>query len=480
VRETISTLASETPAARTLKTNVAAVEEATEERAGIEERSRALLPSHAVSDAPRADLWHSWLPLALPAGGHRVRTHDRALRTTLAGAGAELVEDGADVAIGSPDAPWIVLPVESQLPQRRFVPLRAAERLVRGIAVRARVARTRRRVAASRVIWWEPNLPVAFDRPRGRGRARLPLRALVVRGEGETILDAVLRETGQPWPERLWAKGGLTLAFGTHGVLRIAVGPARRKLESESRALATLSGLKPPAEVARLVPWHLQQGRTGLADWVLETRWPGTTPWRVGEELHDACVDFLVLLFRTGRGGPVTSLAHRADTIGRVAPADADLLLGLAARLDDELAGLPRGFAHADFGLPNLLGEGGRLTGVVDWEAAGDGRLPFLDLLHLEVERALDPREELGEAFARHLLPWARAGGDRYARRYAEKLGLAADTATLEHLAAAWWLDVIGYAVEGYDPSTRWRRDWMERNVGAGVSALRAQGMLRP
>jgi hypothetical protein len=442
----------------------------------VREGSRALLPSHAVPDSPRADLWHSWLPLALPASAERIRVEDPALRATLAGAGAELVEHGAEVAIGSLDAPWVVLPIETELPQRRFVPLRVAERLVRGLSLRARVGRARRALPGSRVVWWEPNLPVSFGKPRGGGRARFPLRALVVRGEGETILEAVLGDVAASRaPPRLRAKGGVTLAFLDDGVLRVAVGAARGKLERQSRALAGLRALDPPDEIAPLVPWQLQAGRTGLADWVLETRLPGTNP---DEPVLHACVDFLVALFRLGTGADPLSLETRAQAIGRVAPADADALRALGARLDTELASLPRGYAHADFGIPNLLVERGRLTGVVDWEAAGDGRLPFLDLLHLEVEHALRPREELGAAFARFLLPWASGGGDRHSRRYAERLGLDAGPETLERLSVAWWLDVIGYAVEGYDPASRWRRDWTERNVHAAVSALRARGML--
>jgi aminoglycoside phosphotransferase (APT) family kinase protein len=43
----------------------------------------------------------------------------------------------------------------------------------------------------------------------------------------------------------------------------------------------------------------------------------------------------------------------------------------LAARLELELAGLPRGFGQGDFWGGNLLSDSGRLVGVVDWAAAG-------------------------------------------------------------------------------------------------------------
>jgi hypothetical protein len=426
-----------------------------------------------VPEAAQADLWQSWLPLALPAAGRRFATRDAGVASALADAGAEVVAEGpADASVGDASAAWAVLPLGTDLPQLGPRPLRAAERVARATYVRARVAAARRRLGpGATTFFWEPNLAVSWDRPDRRGRGRFPVRAVVYSGNGETVLARLLGEVGETRPPReldVRCKGGLTLVFLADAVLRAAIGPARSKLDRQRGALDALRALDPPASVARLVPWRRAGGRSGIADWALEAALRGRTPHEgLSDAAFEGCVDFLVELFRAGGRAPGDPLRQRAAALGAAA---------LGERLDRELAGLPRGFAHADFGLPNLLVEGDRLVGVVDWEAAGDGRLPFLDLLHLEVERRLGPREELGEGFVRHLLPWARGGGDRSTRRYADALGVRLDGDLLVSLAVAWWVDTIGYAVETYDPSTRWRRDWWERNVELPLAELRRSG----
>ena len=445
-----------------------------------------------MSGAQRADLWHSWLPLAIPASATRFSVDNDAIAATLAAAGADLVTEGAHADIGRPrTARWVAVPVEADLPQRRLRALRGGVRAVRGAGVRLRAARIaaslRRRGYEAEVLTWEPGLPVGFGGAsrRARGvRERLPLRAVVVgrREVQPSLLEAVLAEVGSTAPARalsVRARGGLVLAFADRGVVRVGVGPAAAKLERQARALAALDALSPSDDIRTLVPWQLEAGRTGIGHWALERALEGRTASAPeGDAFFQSCVEFLVALFRAGRGGREPRLERFARAVASVAPDDATALERLAARLEERFATLPRGFAHGDFGLPNLLESGGRLSGVVDWEAAGDGRLPFLDLFHLYVEDRLGPREELGEALVRHLLPWARRGGPPWASEYAGRLGLRAEPEILSALAAAWWLDVIGYAIEQYDPATRWRRDWVERNVGIALRGLREQGLL--
>jgi hypothetical protein len=296
---------------------------------------------------------------------------------------------------------------------------------------------------------------------------------VVFRGDGPSLLEAILAEAGERRTThelQLRAKGGLVLAFGEPGLLRVAVGPARSKLETQERALAALAAREPAGEVADRVPWSQGSGRLGLGDWLLEAWLPGRAPHEgLSDDVFGECVDFLVSLFRSGHALATPTLEERGRALG---------VPELGARLDSELAQLPRGFAHGDFGLPNLLVEDDRLVGVVDWEAAGDGRLPLLDLFHLYVETRLRARQELGEGFVEHLLPWVLAGGEPWVARYLDALGLELDPRLLESLAVAWWLDVIGYAVESYDPASRWRRDWTARNVEGPVRALRAAGIL--
>jgi hypothetical protein len=54
-----------------------------------------------VPGSPQVEVWHSWLPLIVPAGARRMRVADPALAATLAAAGAELVDDGAELEIAA-------------------------------------------------------------------------------------------------------------------------------------------------------------------------------------------------------------------------------------------------------------------------------------------------------------------------------------------------------------------------------------------
>jgi thiamine kinase-like enzyme len=146
-------------------------------------------------------------------------------------------------------------------------------------------------------------------------------------------------------------------------------------------------------------------------------------------------------------------------------------LMALARRLDQDLAGLPRGIGHGDFWTGNLLIAGGRLRGVIDWAAARPDQLPLLDLINLRVgERE---SKYFGRALSEHLLPWARAGGDATSRAYCERLGLDLGPSQLEGLAIAWWLERVARELEEYGDRFR-RPEWMRRNVELVLDALLA------
>ena len=194
-------------------------------------------------------------------------------------------------------------------------------------------------------------------------------------------------------------------------VLRVAVGTSREEIDRQVAAMKTLHAADVPASVADRVPGLLAHGSSGLADWSLERRLPGATPSRdLSDGLVKECVDFLVDL-RSVRG-PVaepdeTSCAALADVLAELcAPDQVPALRELGSALDSVLADLPRGFDHADFARGNLLAEGDRLVGVIDWDGAGPGRLPLLSLLHLRLGAEYDPQDdEWGNA--RRLAPAA-------------------------------------------------------------------------
>jgi aminoglycoside phosphotransferase (APT) family kinase protein len=107
----------------------------------------------------------------------------------------------------------------------------------------------------------------------------------------------------------------------------------------------------------------------------------------------------------------------------------------------------------------------GRLTGVVDWDSAGPGRLPLLDLLHLLVTRAgAFSDDEWGESVVARVLPVARAGGDDVVRRYCRELGLPTDARTLETFVWAYWLDYAAYQLRTH-LLRRSQPAWIERNA---------------
>ena len=106
-----------------------------------------------------------------------------------------------------------------------------------------------------------------------------------------------------------------------------------------------------------------------------------------------------------------------------------------------------------------------RLSGVVDWDAAGPGRLPLLDLLHLELTRSAPFADvDWGRALLERLLPLARAGGDEGIARYCGELGLSADRSVLEALVFAYWLDYAAYQLRTH-PVRRVQPAWIEGNV---------------
>src|SRR5207253_5851842 len=123
----------------------------------------------------------------------------------------------------------------------------------------------------------------------------------------------------------------------------------------------------------------------------------------------------------------------------------------LGARLDEQLAGVPRGVAHGDFWTENLLTADGRLTGVVDWSGAAGGRLPLVDLWHLLLHSTPGPRgRALGDAVVGWLVPLAQGGGGPMVQAYCRRIGLDADGALLRALAVAYWLEPAAPDLRAY------------------------------
>jgi aminoglycoside phosphotransferase (APT) family kinase protein len=444
----------------------------------------------SVSAEPLAGVFdHGWLAAVLPAGARRFRVTDPGLVPVLADAGAELVETDADVEIASAselrgEAPLAVVSFAAPAHDSSSLIVRAARRSlsaaqVRVKALRARRALERKGYPGPEVVLWDVRqqfrVPGGVRAPR-RPVELLPQRALVLGrrdGKSPTLLAAALEAAGARLEEPPSIRAGLVAAMTDKGLVRVAVGPARRQLETQLQALDALQAADPAPTVADRTPWLLAHGKAGLADWTLERRLAGRRPERgLTDALRDQCVDFLVELHGADGSTRAGSASNDADTIAEVVPAHAQALTALGRQLDETLNAVPRGFGHGDFFLGNLLVDGDRLTGVVDWDSGGPGRLPLLDLLHL-VHLAQYPRgdEDWGPSLARHLFPAMRSGGDDTVREYCGRIGLEADPYLLEALAVAYWLDRAAYILETHR-QRRTEARWLERNVDYVLASL--------
>ena len=181
------------------------------------------------------------------------------------------------------------------------------------------------------------------------------------------------------------------------------------------------------------------------------------------------CIEFLAALFNCRADGPGRGPTDDAQLVSEFDPRAETI----AARAAAELAGLPVGFGHGDFWAQNLLVDNGCLTGVVDWDAAGPGRLPLIDLLHLTMSREQARRRlaSVGETIVSVLLPWARRGGDEQARSLFRRLvGGDADPVVLEALVCVYWLGYVAYQIRLY--RDRSEPKWLEPNVLMVADAL--------
>lgn len=442
---------------------------------------------------------HAWLAALLPDRAHRVRVADRRLAGALEDSGAELVERAPDVEIGGPadlrgDAALAVVPLGRLTWGAGRFPARAAARFLASARVRIQAISSRRALerlgyAHTAAVGWDHThelrvLDLPAQRLSGRPvveylpRCRLVFgwRTVLGRSLLRSALDDASAASGSRLePTSISARGGFVVAIAGSVLLRVAVGPARGQIASQLSALDALRASRAPDVVAARVPWPAARGRSGLADWSLESLLPGR-PARppLSHGLLAQCLDFLVALHSIGHAGEHPSCADASAVLAAACgPAEAEFARELARRLDRELAPVPRGFGHGDFFSGNLLVEDERLLGVVDWDAGGPGRLPLLDLLQLTFLARHRPSDlSWGPTLVRKLLPWARRGGDDFARDYCRRVGLDPDPPLLEALVLAYWLERAAYQLRTH--AERWdQRAWLDANIRSVIEHVR-------
>jgi hypothetical protein len=380
-----------------------------------------------------ADPRFAWLPAVLPASARSLEPPDFEL-----GAPREL----------SGEAEVAAVPFLAPTPEEHPV------RLVRGLQRVLRSASIQWRVAAAGMRLEQLGYPsveiLTWNLEGELGAGALPLGAVAVgrKGPSNTVLQSLV---GSALTRPPLLREGAVVALTDTNVYRVSIGPSR-PVDGQVRALRSLraAGFDSP-----LVPWPLEDGKLGLGHWSREPLLRGTPPERLDGAHLDECVEFLAELFEAP-----AELEHR-----RSYPPE-------LASLGERVSGLrPLGFAHGDFHTGNLLTSGGRLTGVIDWDAAGP-RLPLHDYLHLiATDDYLRHRRNLGPTIVQFLLPWARSGGDERARGLLSRIGVEATPDLLENLVTAYWLDFVGRdLVKSSDRAHR--RRWHEENIDLVAKAL--------
>jgi aminoglycoside phosphotransferase (APT) family kinase protein len=275
------------------------------------------------------------------------------------------------------------------------------------------------------------------------------------------LLDAVFADA-RVEPAPALVREGLVVVPTGDAVLRCAVGPGRRELVSQQRALAALSSLQPPDEVRTLVPWLERSGRTGLADWTVEPRLPGAVRGDLPQRARQRCLDVLAGL-RALDAGNATSAATDARAIVALVPTAG--LEALGASVDAALVDHPRSFAHGDFWAGNVLVDGeGDVRGIIDWASAGPGRPALLDLLHLLlISERRPPGHAWGPAIVETLLPLARTEDETVAS-FARRVGVELDARRFLALVGAYWLDRLRYQLESFGDRVE-RPTWLRNNL---------------
>jgi hypothetical protein len=425
----------------------------------------------------------------IPSDASRFRVVDPDLVTTLESTGATLSERDADVEVAPAgvlrgDAATAIVSLGTPLLSGRHRLIRAGRRVAGSVELRARAVHARRALVAlgypsPATVTWDFSQPLGLpDAARPQSAAgQFPASAVVVgrRSAAPSLYEAVVAAAGGNGSFRTPSMGaGLLLALDDTAVLRVAIGGARRQLDAQETAAKALRSASAPAAVRERVPELLRRERLGIAEWTLERRLPGTPAVApLSERVLAQCVDFLVGLHACGGerdGAP--SVREDVARIAELVPGEAGRLRELVARIERDLAGVPRGFAHGDFHRGNLLLEGDRLAGVIDWDAAHPHQYAFLDLLHLHLfsVRRMGG-EDWGPAIVGDLLPWARSGGGELGRGYWSRIGFSPGTSQLEALVAAYWLIRASYELQTWADRRR-RPAWLHNNVTLMLDSL--------
>lgn len=317
-------------------------------------------------------------------------------------------------------------------------------------------------------------LPAPGARAGLHGWARGILRAgLVVEvtppDAGPRILDAVARVAGAEHLEQpVQAGAGGTLlvrarmASGARGLLRVTRAGTSGDPAAQADTLQRLATAGVP-----LAPRPLGRGVVAGASWTVEELRPGRRPGRMTPDLvHQAARACGRLPMSDAvPTAPVDDLLGAAAVLPRYA---ADLRR-LADRLRSRLDGIPAVQRHGDLWAGNLLVDRGRLTGIVDWDAAHSCGVPGADLVQL-VATDVRRRRRLPLGRAMLELPWRASTFTAATAAYWWALDIAPRRALLDVAGIAWWASEIHHTLMRF-PQRRSDERWVAENVAAVLGA---------
>lgn len=449
---------------------------------------------------------HAWFLAALPASARTVRVlGEPGLAEAVAACGHQLagasepadavlaatsVEDSESVLAGPLDALTAIAIDASVTPRRRPAWRRVLELLrspLRYLVARRRAGRALGRMESAgpaECLLMSDRSRTIYGLGTGLWRRGLPPVAAVVRSTARpSILEETIAEAGVAL-DRDFALEGITVretgkmvaelrdGRGSGYVLRLAAGRSADYVEQAILALTALSSPQSPSALRDHVPELLLDGTVGGARFQIEPRVGGDHPRRLGPELWDDCMEFLVELHNFQRTAPTArealeaSLLPHVELLAEIAGEPAGgALRGLSTKLAERLDGIRLGWGHGDFWRENLFVNGQRLGWVIDWDAATPQSFPLHDLWDiLTISRRRGRAWGAGLRCTQVLWPLLREGEEPRTSAYRQATGVPAGRETLGALALAYWITRTTREIEEA-PKRCWHRGWIQRNL---------------
>jgi thiamine kinase-like enzyme len=363
---------------------------------------------------------------------------------------------------------WGRAPLRSSRP--RLAVTRAA--VARERAIRRLRRRPPRQFSASTIHRLPPP---SMRTSSGRSRLSAALRggALVELAASERnprVLDVVAEAAGVTQRLTHFTRGaGGALIFRISGsdsselILRVGREGASDDPARGGEALARLqsSGLD-------VVPALIRQGHISGASWTVESALPGERPKRLSPQLAKQVAALCAKFPRSS--DPPGAAALQLAEIARFVPQWSTALDRISKEVLETLSPLPGVLCHGDLWTSNLLVQGGRLTGLVDWDSWHEDGAPGTDLLNLvAVHMQVQERQEIGEIWLER--PWRSSMFTQMTTPYWETFAVRPTREVLEAIGVAWWAARIA-AIVSRSPAILDVDGWSRRNIDRVLSGV--------